>query len=134
MNWRNNTFSLIGLLFLTSCDTPNDCITKRVQAEYDVELKVTGTSQTADILAVIELDSADTTMLSAQELPWSLTFSHTGDSWVYLVASNTDSLGTISAYIVINNEIVVQDSQYYRTDISWQMEGELYMMEVVDCQ
>jgi hypothetical protein len=121
------------IVFLISCDSPNDCITKRVQAEYDVELKVTGTSETADILAVVEFESADTTMLSAQELPWLLSFSHTGDSWVYLVAQNTDTLGTVSASIVINYEVVQSDSQYHRVDLSRQIDGDLYMMEETNC-
>ncbi len=124
---------LISFAFILSCDTPNDCLTKRIQAEYDVELKVTGTFKTADILAVVELESADTTMLSAQELPWSLSFSYTGDSWVYIVAQNTDTLGTVSALIAINYEVVQSDSQYHRVDLSRQIDGNLYMMEKTIC-
>jgi len=98
-----------------------------------VELKITGTSETADILAVVELESADTIMLSAQALPWSLSFSHTGDSWVYIVAQNTDTLGTVSVSIVINYEVVDMDSQYTRVDLSRQINGDLYMMEETIC-
>lgn len=123
----------ISLALILSCDSPNDCITKRIQAEYDVELKITGTSETADILAVVELESADTIMLSAQALPWSLSFSHTGDSWVYIVAQNTDTLGTVSVSIVINYEVVDMDSQYTRVDLSRQINGDLYMMEETIC-
>ena len=98
-----------------------------------MELRVNGTSETADILTVVELDFPDTTLLSGQEIPWSLSFSYEGDSWVYIVIQNTDTLGTVSASIVINNEIVEQDSQFSRVDLSRQIKGELYMMAAVDC-
>ncbi|GEM_PF-5739203 len=129
-------FILSGLVIL-SCERESDCYTKTRETYYTVTLSVTGTTSSVDILRVIKRDETpDTTYFDDVTLPWETDTTTTGDSWVYLVAHNNDSTGTVTAAILLNGNEVIHETRtgaFVQPAVSWTFLGEDFTEEFTEC-
>ncbi|NOZ03424.1 MAG: hypothetical protein GXO92_02320 [FCB group bacterium] len=129
-------FVLLGLLTL-SCERETDCYTKTKETYYTITLSVTGTASSVDILRVFKQDETqDTTYFNDATLPWETDTTTIGDSWVYLVAHNNDSTGTVTAAILLNGNEVVHETRsgaFVQPAVSWNFLGEDYTEEYTEC-